>query len=80
MCKFANDNVIKSQVKGLPKEEISIRNDLVQALPERIQAIPDGPMAGAKQTAIRGGGSTSHKNIQFDSSGNYFYTLVQYSH
>lgn len=59
---------IKYQVKGISKEELEIRNDLVLALPERIQAIPDGTMNAAKET----GGwafSSSHKNIKFDSSG-----------
>ncbi|CAN1145535.1 SYP72 [Linum perenne] len=55
------------KVKGLSKEEQAIRADLVLALPERIQAIPDGSTTGANQT---GGwtSSTSHKNITFDTS------------
>lgn len=63
------------QVKGLSKEDLATREDLVFALPERIQAIPDGITTAAKQT---GGwaASTSHKNIKFDSSGDQcFYYL-----
>ncbi|KAJ9178150.1 hypothetical protein P3X46_010059 [Hevea brasiliensis] len=57
------------KVKGLSKEEIGIPPDLVLALPERIQAIPDGTTVAAKQT---GGwaGSTPNKNVKFDSSVN----------
>ncbi|CAN0905047.1 SYP72 [Linum grandiflorum] len=55
------------KVKGLSKEEQAIRADLVLALPERIQAIPDGTTGAANQS---GGwtGSASHKNITFDTS------------
>ncbi|KAF4354660.1 hypothetical protein F8388_009651 [Cannabis sativa] len=54
-------------VKGLSREDIEGRNDLVLALPERIEEIPDGTLNAAKQT---GGWKTSgsHKNIKFDSS------------
>ncbi|KAF3441422.1 hypothetical protein FNV43_RR15336 [Rhamnella rubrinervis] len=59
------------KVKGLSKEELETRSDLVLALPERIEAIPDGTINGAKRT----GGyafSSSHKNIKFDSpDGNF---------
>ncbi|KAH7542602.1 hypothetical protein FEM48_Zijuj02G0091500 [Ziziphus jujuba var. spinosa] len=61
----------QKKVKGISKEELEIRNDLVLALPERIQAIPDGTMNAAKET----GGwafSSSHKNIKFDSSDGNF--------
>ncbi|KAL5981415.1 Syntaxin-71 [Asimina triloba] len=37
------------KVKGLSKEELATRSDLVLALPERIQAIPDGSSTAAKQ-------------------------------
>ncbi|CAN1249559.1 SYP72 [Linum perenne] len=37
------------KVKGLSKEEQAIRADLVLALPERIQAIPDGSTTGENQ-------------------------------
>ncbi|KAK4789903.1 hypothetical protein SAY86_017207 [Trapa natans] len=61
----------QKKVKGLSKEELVTRGDLVLVLQERIQAIPDGSAAAAKQ----GGGwstSTSHKNIKFDSSDGNF--------
>ncbi|KAF5744690.1 hypothetical protein HS088_TW07G00268 [Tripterygium wilfordii] len=56
----------QKRVKGLSSEDQAIRCDLVLALPERIQAIPDGPIAAGKQS---GGWATSgsHKNIKFDS-------------
>ncbi|CAN1805464.1 SYP71 [Linum perenne] len=38
------------KVKGLSTEELTARNDLVLALPDRIQAIPDGNAAAAKQS------------------------------
>lgn len=76
LCNIFNNSVSQSQVKGLSIEELSTRNDLVLALSERIQAIPDGSMEGAKQTA-NWTASTSHKNIKFDSSGNQCYTSVQ---
>lgn len=55
------------KVKGLTREELVTRNDMVLALPERIQAIPDGTASAGKQT---GGwtASTSHKKIKFDSA------------
>ncbi|KAB1226449.1 Syntaxin-71 [Morella rubra] len=55
------------KVKGLSKEELIIRDDLLVVLPERIQAIPDGITTSNKQT---GGwaASASNKNIKFDSS------------
>ncbi|KAJ6804979.1 syntaxin-71-like [Iris pallida] len=55
------------KVKGLTKEELATRSDLVLALPERIQAIPDGTATAAKQ----GGGwtaSASRNEIKFDST------------
>ncbi|XP_034688952.1 syntaxin-71-like [Vitis riparia] len=71
--------LVLKKVKGLRKEELSIRNDLVLALPERIRAIPDGSMAGAKQTA-NWAASASHKNIMFDSSdGNFDSEFFQQS-
>ncbi|CAL5349233.1 unnamed protein product [Camellia sinensis] len=56
------------KVKGLSTEELAARNDLVLALPDRIQAIPDGTAAAPKQS---GGwtGSASHTEIKFDSDG-----------
>uniref|UniRef100_A0A5B7BGW8 Putative syntaxin-71-like n=1 Tax=Davidia involucrata TaxID=16924 RepID=A0A5B7BGW8_DAVIN len=58
------------KVKGRSKEELVTRNDLVLALPERIQAIPDGTATAAKQTG-GWGASASHKNIKFDSDGHF---------
>ncbi|KAG6769815.1 hypothetical protein POTOM_025480 [Populus tomentosa] len=54
------------KVKGLSTEELAARNDLVLALPDRIQAIPDGSSAALKQT---GGWGTSapRAEIKFDS-------------
>ena len=55
------------QVKGLSKEEREAQTDLVSALKERIEAIPDGSTIGAKQT---GGwaASASDTGIKFDST------------
>ncbi|WOK95692.1 syntaxin-71 [Canna indica] len=55
------------KVKGLSKEELATRNDLVLALPDRIQSIPDGSTSGAKQ---RGSSTTSasRPEIRFDST------------
>ncbi|KDP44084.1 hypothetical protein JCGZ_05551 [Jatropha curcas] len=58
------------KVKGLSKEDQAIRPDLVLALPERIQAIPDGIAAAASKQTGGWGGSAPNKNIKFDSSGN----------
>ncbi|RDY00098.1 Syntaxin-71 [Mucuna pruriens] len=58
------------KVKGLSSQEFAARNDLVLALPERIQAIPDGTPAAPKQT---GGwaASASRPAIKFDSDGQF---------
>ncbi|KAI9122008.1 hypothetical protein K1719_006697 [Acacia pycnantha] len=58
------------KVKGLQPEEFAARNDLVLALPERIQAIPDGAPAAPKRT---GGwaASASRTEIKFDSDGQF---------
>ncbi|XP_028775941.1 syntaxin-71 [Neltuma alba] len=58
------------KVKGLSSEEFAARNDLVLALPERIQAIPDGTPAAPKKT---GGwaASASRSEIRFDSDGQF---------
>lgn len=55
------------KVKGLTKEELATRNDLVGALADRIQAIPDGTPNGAKKI---GGWADSgaRQDIKFDSS------------
>ncbi|CAA0827292.1 Syntaxin-71 [Striga hermonthica] len=55
----------QKKVKNLSREELEARTDLVLALPERIQAIPDGSRGAFKQSAW----SASNKNINFDSSG-----------
>jgi len=55
------------QVKGLSKEELATRNDLVLTLPERIQSIPDGTAAAAKQSGW-GAASASRSEIRFDST------------
>ena len=54
------------QVKGLSIEELAARNDLVLALPDRIQAIPDGSSAALKQTG-GWGSSAPRTEIKFDS-------------
>lgn len=54
------------QVKGLSTEELVARNDLVLALPDRIQAIPDGTAAAPKQSG-GWGASASRTEIKFDS-------------
>ncbi|XP_062167256.1 syntaxin-71-like [Alnus glutinosa] len=58
------------KVKGLSGEELAARNDLVLALPDRIQAIPDGTAPAPKQT---GGWTTSasRAEIKFDSDGRF---------
>ncbi|KAK1389513.1 t-SNARE coiled-coil homology domain-containing protein [Heracleum sosnowskyi] len=55
-----------STCKGLSPKEFAARNDLVLALPDRIQAIPDGTLPVPKQT---GGwtASASRTKIKFDS-------------
>ncbi|XP_068658498.1 syntaxin-71-like [Aristolochia californica] len=55
------------KIKGLSGEELAARNDLVLALPEKIQSIPDGSATGTKKT---GGwaASGSHTGIRFDSN------------
>ncbi|KAJ4728243.1 syntaxin-71-like [Melia azedarach] len=60
------------KVKGLSKEELESRNDLVLALKNRIEDIPDGSTAAARQT---GGAATSasYTGIKIDSySGGNF--------
>lgn len=65
------------KVKGLSKEELEARSDLVSTLKERIEAIPDGSTSTAKQ-ASGWAPSTSHKGFKFDSTydggfdGEYF--------
>ncbi|XP_020240158.1 syntaxin-71 [Cajanus cajan] len=58
------------KVKGLSSQEFAARNDLVLALPDRIQAIPDGTPPAPKQS---GGwaASASRPEIKFDSDGRF---------
>ncbi|KAJ6913718.1 syntaxin-71-like [Populus alba x Populus x berolinensis] len=58
------------KVKGLSTEELAARNDLVLALPDRIQAIPDGSSAALKQTG-GWGPSAPRTEIKFDSDGQF---------
>ncbi|XP_065857505.1 syntaxin-71 [Euphorbia lathyris] len=56
------------KVKGLSTEELTVRNDLVLALPNRIQAIPDGTAAAPKSN--NGWGTSGPRaEIKFDSDG-----------
>ncbi|KAL6845273.1 hypothetical protein ACP4OV_024768 [Aristida adscensionis] len=62
------------KVKGLSKEELATRSDLVSALPDRIQSIPDGSAAPTKKTGLWGtSGSSTGTGIKFDSTsdGNF---------
>ncbi|KAM0045488.1 putative target SNARE coiled-coil domain, syntaxin/epimorphin [Helianthus debilis subsp. tardiflorus] len=59
------------KVKGLAPEEFAARNDLVQALPDRIQAIPDGGAAAPKQTGGWAASASRTNNIKFDSDGRF---------
>ncbi|CAN0926855.1 SYP71 [Linum grandiflorum] len=60
------------KVKGLSTEELTARNDLVLALPDRIQAIPDGSSAAPKQTGGWGSSSApSRAEIKFDSDNRF---------
>lgn len=62
----------QKKFKGLSKEDLAIRSDLVLALPERIQAIPDGTTAAAAKQAGGWGASAPRNNIKFDSSDGDF--------
>lgn len=57
------------QVKGLSIEELGARNDLVLALPDRIQAIPDGTPTSKKNGGWTSGwtSSATRQEIKFDS-------------
>ncbi|PON80407.1 t-SNARE [Trema orientale] len=61
----------QKKVKGLSREDLETRNDMVLALPERIEAIPDGTIYAAKQTGVWTT-SGSRNNIKFDSSDGHF--------
>ncbi|KAJ1409187.1 Target SNARE coiled-coil-like proteiny domain [Sesbania bispinosa] len=60
--------LVNKKVKGLTNEDIAIRHDLVLALPERIQAIPDG-ITGASNHTGGWAATSSNPQIKFDSSG-----------
>ncbi|RXI01299.1 hypothetical protein DVH24_001533 [Malus domestica] len=55
------------KVKGLSSQDFAARNDLVLALPDRIQDIPDGTPAAPKQTGGGWAASASRTEIKFDS-------------
>ncbi|KAK3134892.1 hypothetical protein QOZ80_5BG0412070 [Eleusine coracana subsp. coracana] len=61
------------KVKGLTKEEIATRSDLVAALPDRIQSIPDGSSTAKKNGTWGASGSRTGGGIKFDSTadGNF---------
>jgi SYP7 family syntaxin len=62
------------KVKGLTKEEIATRSDLVAALPDRIQSIPDGSSTATKKNGTWGAsGSRTGGAIKFDTTadGNF---------
>lgn len=64
------------QVKGLSKEEIATRSDLVSALPDKIQSIPDGSTSGAKVGGWTASGSRTE--IRFDSTSGINITLCAF--
>lgn len=68
------------QDKGLTKEKRESRYDLVIALADRIQVIPDGNEHAIKQANNDwGGASAPNKNIKFDISGvNVFFFFSIY--
>jgi SYP7 family syntaxin len=59
------------KVKGLTKEDLATRNDLVTALPERIRSIPDGTAQPKQSGGWFGSGSRPTNEIKFDSDGNF---------
>lgn len=63
----------QKRVKGLSIEELAARNDLVLALPERIQSIPDGTPAPKKNGGWTSGwgSSATRTEIKFDSDGRF---------
>ncbi|KAG2272611.1 hypothetical protein Bca52824_067166 [Brassica carinata] len=68
------------RVKGLTTEELAARNDLVLALPARIEAIPDGTAGGPKSTSAWAPSTTSRPDIKFDSDGRFDDDYFQESH
>ncbi|KAF5766339.1 hypothetical protein HanRHA438_Chr15g0726541 [Helianthus annuus] len=64
------EEVPKLQRSAMKK--FAARNDLVQALPNRIQAIPEGGAAAPKQTGgWAASASRTNNNIKFDSDGRF---------
>lgn len=63
----------QKRVKGLSIEELAARNDLVLALPDRIQSIPDGTPAPKKNGGWTSGWNSSapRSEIRFDSDGRF---------
>ncbi|KZV25203.1 syntaxin-71-like [Dorcoceras hygrometricum] len=59
------------KVKGLSTEELTTRNDLVLALPDRILAIPDGSAPAPKSSFGWGTSAPPHSDIKFDSDGRF---------
>uniref|UniRef100_A0A7N1A0U2 t-SNARE coiled-coil homology domain-containing protein n=1 Tax=Kalanchoe fedtschenkoi TaxID=63787 RepID=A0A7N1A0U2_KALFE len=59
------------KVKGLSAEEHAARNDLVHALPDRIQAIPDGTPPAPKQSGGLWGAAAPRSEIKFDNDGRF---------
>lgn len=55
-------------MKGLSKEDLEARSDLVSVLKERIDAIPDGSTSGAKQTGGWTDSASSYAGIKIDST------------
>ncbi|KAM0993867.1 hypothetical protein ACFX1X_009586 [Malus domestica] len=67
------------KVKGLSSQDFAARNDLVHALPDRIQDIPDGTPAAPKQTGGGWAASASRTEIKFDSEGRFDNEFFQQS-
>ncbi|XP_012468298.1 syntaxin-71 [Gossypium raimondii] len=59
------------KVKGISTEEMTARSDLVLALPDRIQAIPDGTAAPKTGGWMSSTPSASRTEIKFDSDGRF---------
>ncbi|PPS17290.1 hypothetical protein GOBAR_AA03266 [Gossypium barbadense] len=59
------------KVKGISTEEMTARSDLVLALPDRIQAIPDGTAAPKTGGGMSSAPSASCTEIKFDSDGRF---------
>lgn len=53
-------------MKGLSGDEYAARNDMVHALPDRIQAIPDGTPPAPKQSGGLWGTAAPRNEIKFD--------------